>query len=300
MSFNHLTFIIMDNFIQQVLDYLLVVITNTGLQLFVLFAPLLILAFLMNLVSSRIKIWGPALMGDKTFIYSFKWIGTPLHELGHALFAFLFGHTITKVKLFDPDAEDGSYGYVAHSYEPGNVFHEIGKLFIGIGPILMCTIMLYISTYVLFGFSVLDISSGNINSGSFTHLSSLKHMGIIMAQGFGDFWYTILHGSNSSWWKILIFIYLLFSIGSSITLSTPDIQGASSGFFFIVVLLFIFNILTSWIGDFAVKAMDAFSSYFSGFYFIMVLALITNLFFALLIFSLKLLKEPLRQKYRGY
>ncbi len=62
-------------------------------------------------------------------------IGTPVHELGHALFCLLFGHKIERMRLWSPTAKDGLYGFVEHSYNRKNPWARLGNLFIGIGPI---------------------------------------------------------------------------------------------------------------------------------------------------------------------
>ncbi len=64
-------------------------------------------------------------------------IGTPVHELGHAIMCLLFGHKITGMQLWSPSGNNGTgvYGYVEHSYNPRNPWARLGNLFIGVGPI---------------------------------------------------------------------------------------------------------------------------------------------------------------------
>lgn len=62
-------------------------------------------------------------------------IGTPVHELGHAVMCPLFGHRIQKICLWSPRHTDGVYGYVEHTYNKRNLWARLGSLFIGMGPL---------------------------------------------------------------------------------------------------------------------------------------------------------------------
>lgn len=158
------------------LHYLLKVLLATLTQVFVLLGPLIILAVVMHFIADGLRNSGSRLFGNKGFVYGFKWLGTPVHEFGHAFFAFVFGHRITEIKWFDPQATDGSYGYVNHSHQPGNIYQEVGKFFIGIGPILMCSMLLYLLTYLLFSFNIQDINHTRITADSLTNLEGFKTM----------------------------------------------------------------------------------------------------------------------------
>ena len=62
-------------------------------------------------------------------------IGTPVHELGHAMMCPLFGHRIVEMVLWQYGTDDGYLGYVRHSRDTDNLYQRLGDLFISVGPI---------------------------------------------------------------------------------------------------------------------------------------------------------------------
>jgi hypothetical protein len=77
-------------------------------------------------------------VGDKaTFVlYASSIVGTPVHELGHALMCIPFAHRITDMKLLlPPSRRSRTLGYVEHSYNRKNPWAVFGDLFISFGPI---------------------------------------------------------------------------------------------------------------------------------------------------------------------
>ena len=58
----------------------------------------------------------------------------------------------------------------------------------------------------------------------------------------------LLRPSLLSTWRFWVYAYLVFCIGSHITLSPPDVRGASKGFVALVAVLLAFNLLTLWAG----------------------------------------------------
>lgn len=63
-------------------------------------------------------------------------IGTPVHELAHAIGCLLFGLRITGMRLFSLSTHEGPMGYVSFSYNPHRLRHQIGCLIQGIAPLL--------------------------------------------------------------------------------------------------------------------------------------------------------------------
>jgi hypothetical protein len=273
----------MEQFFLSILNYLLDVVASTLFQLFVLLGPLLILAFVMNFVARQSENLSYRLLGTRAYLYGFGWLGTSVHEIGHAIFAIIFGHKITEFKLFTPNAKEGSLGHVNHSYNRGSIYQNIGNFFIGIGPILFGSIILYLITYILFRFNVSNINSAEFTSDSLMNFSTFKVTTINIWNSTITYFDLIFTSTNSSWWKIVVLIYILFSVGSSITLSSADIEGSFSGFIYFIVILLSFNLGTLWIGDFTVNFFSQASNFFSGFYFLIILSMLINIAFIIIL-----------------
>ena len=64
------------------------------------------------------------------------WLGTPIHEVGHMVFAKLFRHRIERVALFQPNEETGDLGSVGHSFAKYSLYQRIGNFFIGAAPLI--------------------------------------------------------------------------------------------------------------------------------------------------------------------
>lgn len=261
----------------SVLLYLREAFLATIIQIGIFIVPGLILAFIMNYVAGFVERRAIGTMGRGWYLGLFGWLGTSIHELGHAIFCLLFRHKITKMKLFDPDPETGILGYVEHSYNSRSIYQIAGNFFIGIGPILLGTATIYLLSYLLLSINPFDLAD------SFQTTSS----GI---QSWSEFWQLLqillnsslsLLASVFSWqhlssWQLYFFIYLVFTIGSSITLSPPDIKSTLKGFGVILVLIFIFNLATVWSGLDS-RIISGSVSYLRVFYTAMLLILILNI-----------------------
>lgn len=156
-------------------------------------------------------------------------IGTPIHELGHALMCLIFGHRIDEIKLFDPDNENGTLGYVSHSYNPRNIYHQIGNFFIGIAPVLcgsgvLILLMRLLVPEVFFTVSDTLASASGFSFGALWSIISA----MFSFSNFGD----IL------WW---LFILLALMICSHMELSGADIKGGLLGLAYIAGALLIID-----------------------------------------------------------
>jgi hypothetical protein len=277
--------------LDSVLDYLKDVGIATLWQTFVLFGPLSILSLLMHFVAQWNETLSYKVMGKNVFLYGFGWLGTAIHELGHALFALIFFHKITDIKLFDAKGKGGSMGYVEHSYNKRNIYQNIGNIFIGIGPVLMGALMLFLITYLLFGISLNSYTGLNSSLQSFTSVNGFFDFTKDAYLSIVNFMKIVLFSEQSNWWKITLLVYCLYAIGSSITLSPSDIKGAWQGFAFFLLVLIVFNLATLWMGNFTEKAFANISSYGSGLYFLITLSILVNLVFVLMLWVISLVKK---------
>jgi len=141
--------------LEAILSYLWTATLASLIQIGIFLVPGLVLAFILNIESGFVERRALLSMGRGWYLGLFGWLGTIVHELGHAIFCIVFGHKITAMKLFDPDPKTGTLGYVEHSYNSANVYQQVGNFFIGIGPILLGTAIIYFLSYLLLGLNPL-------------------------------------------------------------------------------------------------------------------------------------------------
>jgi hypothetical protein len=98
------------------------------------------------------------------------------------------------------------------------------------------------------------------------------------------FFVEIFSWQHLSSWQFYFFIYLVFAIGSSLTLSPPDIKAAAVGFIAIVVSIFILDLATVWTSNFVSDFVFRLAAYYVFFYALAFLVLLINLALALLVF----------------
>jgi hypothetical protein len=265
--------------VDAVLSYLWAAILASLTQIGIFLVPGLVLTLIMNYASTLMQRRALATIGKNWFLGLFGWLGTVVHELGHAFFCMIFRHKITAMKLFDPDPETGTLGYVEHTYDSSSIYQLVGNFFIGIGPILLGTTLIYILLFLLLGLNPFNFVT-NVEL-AMPHIYSWG----VFTTIFQTFWTSstgliseIFPGNNLSNWRLYVFIYLAFTIGSSITLSPSDIKGAMKGLSIILILVFIFNLATVWAGDLTSNIFKGTISYFLVFYISMFLLLLMDIF----------------------
>ena len=181
-------------------------------------------------------------------------IGTPIHELSHALMCLIFGHKITDMQLYDPSAEDGTLGYVSHTYRKRNVYHQIGNFFIGVAPVLLGGIVI-ILLLALFLPDAFDAISSEIDSlcasdiASFPVLEFFSFVGTAIA--------AIFSGESLAVWQGWVFIILALTISTHMEMSGADIKSGLRGLAFLLVVMLAANGLIYLISPVAFSAITA-------------------------------------------
>lgn len=168
-------------------------------------------------------------------------IGVPIHELSHAIFALLFGHRITEIKLFQKPNENGVMGYVKHTYDPRSVYAQIGNFFIGVAPIFggiisIVVLMRFIIPQSYNKFIEIIINNFHVSALNKAIIEGIlsSNMGLIK---------TIFSLRNFENPYFYIFLFMAICISSHISLSSADIKGALRGLGVIFIAILILNSL---------------------------------------------------------
>ncbi|MBN2806913.1 MAG: M50 family metallopeptidase [Prolixibacteraceae bacterium] len=265
-------------------------------QLLFFFGPVLAFTLLMTLLSRAIEKTALSLLGTKAYLIIFGWLGTAFHELSHALFALLFGHKIDEIQLFKPDKETGSLGYVSHRYHPRNWYHQLGNFFIGIGPVIVGTALLFLLFYLLFGIGIGDLPPFRFDDATIQTGDGLITQIQLSVQSLQYLFNEVFKGPQSSWWRIALLLYCSITLGSSITLSRSDVNTAFWGFLMLIFLLLLFNLATGWIDGFPDMVLRTISVIISLFSTLMIIALLVNIVMLGIMALLLMLKRAIASR----
>jgi apolipoprotein N-acyltransferase len=280
----------MEIFLSRIWEYIINVAITTLNQLLLFFGLLIVLVLLLSLSATVVARLSVRFWGRNLFLYGFSWLGTSVHELSHAFFALVFGHKITEIVLFEPNKDGASLGHVNHSYNKKSIYNKIGNFFIGIGPVLASGMVLFFATWLIFNYNMSQNSPFRMTTEIFSNFSVLKQNGIALTNGLITFYSLVFSTNSITWWKIILYIYILYSIGSSMTLSPSDVKSAVSGFLWVIVFFLLFNLATLWMGNFMAVLLSKISTPIAGFLFLLLLSLIANLGFIVVLSILNLIK----------
>jgi hypothetical protein len=168
------------------------------------------------------------------------WIGTPIHEIGHLLQCFIWGHQVTRVKLLQLNSPDGVLGFVEHRYNPNSIYQQAGNFFIGLGPIFSGIGSLILGMYLLVphSYRAFQVQINQHVSVEKLDLTIIKTIGVAIL-AISKSLFTFENLLNPLFW---IFLLVAISISSHIALSKSDIRGSAKGLLMLLFVLVLINI----------------------------------------------------------
>lgn len=212
--------------------------------------------------------------------YVTGFIGAPIHELSHALFCLIFFHRIREIKLFQI-SDDGTMGYVIHSYNRRNMYQRIGNFFIGVAPILVMSGLLFLLAWGLLPEFISDIGAFS-RSDTGDAREFFAQIGKVIVSFF----------SAAVTWQWWVFVLVGLFLALHMTLSGADIRNALGGLLFILVILAIVDVI---VGVVSMEALNAMTSAIvfvgSGLLCIMLLALAISVIAMLLSFIARIIRR---------
>ncbi len=249
--------------INSLLDFLKLLVVSTASQLVWLLGLFFIFGLVLYLFARLTRNTYVKSVGQKADIFFTGWIGTPVHELGHAVFCVLFRHKIREISLYRPDATDGTLGYVSHSYNPRSTYQRIGNFFIGIGPIIFGSLAIYLAMHFLVQNKADLITGIEAQGQTFVDAVRGEFGGVLSA-----YWSTTLQtlsglftSANFADYRFWIFLYFSICVASHMELSPPDIKGSGGGLLALVLFFLFVNLIV--LGLEAVGISDHFGGWWS-------------------------------------
>ena len=215
-------------------------------------------------------------------------IGTPVHELGHAMMCVVFGHKIHEMKLYSPEPADKNgyvqLGYVSHSYNKKNWYQSLGTLFIGLGPIFSGIGVVTLVLYLCFPTSI-----STFFSAAFSALSSGESFFKVIWQGL-LLPINMLTEDGFFLWKILG-VLVIFSVTMHVTLSGADIKNSVRGLVIYLLLALVFAFVTALFGKTVVgaigDAVGVFALYCGAVYVVFYVFSLLILLFAFVVYGIR-------------
>ena len=210
---------------------------NTVVQLILFIGIVYLVGFLIHFFSSRF--YG-MFTNSRAVCLATGFIGTPIHELSHAIMCLIFGHKIQEIKLFQVD-DSGTLGYVNHTYKPKNLYHLVGNYFIGVAPLVGGSIFLYLMMWLLLpsSFTVTTILLEDLTQlqQDGLDLTFLVYLGKVMATVISSI-FTYQFG-----WRSIVFLVLVVCMSLHMNLSQEDVKGSLTALPLIAGLLLVVNLL---------------------------------------------------------
>ena len=222
----------------NILSSFIHIIFLSFVELLYLLGILILVGFLLGLIEKYSNTWLVRAFGPRGILLT-AWIGTPIHEIGHLLMCFLWGHRVTRVKLLQLNSPDRVLGFVEHRYNPNSIYQQVGNFFIGLGPIFSGIGSLIVGMYLLVpqSYNTFTIQIHQHVSLGAIDVHVLKTVGGAVLAITGSL-FSFQNLISPGFWIFLVFA---ISISSHIALSRADIEGSAKGLGMIFFLLLLFN-----------------------------------------------------------
>jgi len=258
------------------------------LEMISLVGLLIVIGLILGLMERKANSYFFATFGYKGILAT-AWIGTPVHELGHAIMCLIFGHKITDIRLLMINRADGTLGYVSHSYNPRSIYQTVGNFFIGIAPIVSGIGALFLSLYYLLpnSFKVFEayLEEGVMTkSFDLNFVKGFANASLVLIQSI----FTLSNLVNPYFW---IFLLIAIGISSHMALSGSDIKGAVQGLISLYVVLFILSMIGNFMRVDAYSYISQVARYNAYILTFSTLALIFSLFtlvFSFIVYQIKI------------
>ncbi len=214
---------------------------QTLFQLLCLAAPFFLLAYLLHRLEKVSQGRLSGRFGWRSVLWT-GWLGTPVHELSHAALCPVFGHKIKEVALFKPDQATGCLGYVKHSFNPKNPYHQIGSFFIGIAPLAGGVLILYGLLWLSYSHAARPALSAGGVGDAVARGSVVTAAEMLIRRAVWTIT-SIVSVENLKTWQFWVFMYLALCVGSHLGPSPADLRGGKTGALLLLGLLLAFNLL---------------------------------------------------------
>jgi hypothetical protein len=243
----------------------------------VLLVPSLALGLLNHHVSGFVELAARRAWGPRTHYVVFGWMGTIVHELSHAVACVLTGHRILAIKWFDADPAATSLGYVKHAYNPRSLYQTAGLFFIGTAPLVVGPILVSVAARLLIGLDMPRWSDDMVAAVAAARSTDTLLVAASIASTELARWAASLSLVTAQPWRLVLFAYLAFCIGSAIRLSRQDLKGVLIGAPFVLLAIVPILWLASLTTTLAVTVTLVLFRLLLVLYGVMALALLLNL-----------------------
>ena len=212
------------------------VLADVAILFLILLGPFAVFAIIIHWLERTIQTRLAERFGWKSVLWT-GWLGTPIHELSHAIMCKVFRHRIDDMALFEPDKQSGRLGYVRHSWTRGNWYEEIGNVFIGIAPLMGGSITLIGLLWLFFP----EAAGAALEIGRSSDEGVVGQTLAVVETIFAS----ILEWRNFGTAGFWVFVYLVLCVGSHMAPSRSDYRGAGKGAVMLLITMLAVGVLVS-------------------------------------------------------